>query len=920
MDFRVLGTLEVWTDAGRVMVPSPRHQRVLAALLLAANSVVPVARLVDAVWHDEPPVTATKQIQNCVSVLRERLGRERDVIITDGPGYQLSIGDDELDAIRFQRGMVVAHQFAAEGSRRRAVATARDALRLWRGPALDGLDAIALAGPITKLNEQRYNAIETCAEWQLQLGDHQAVVEELGELVAFHPLRERMHGQLMAALDGCGRPADALAVFGALRARLAGELGVEPGPGLRAQQARILAGTRGKSSPATGSPPVPADRAPRQLAAAVARQWTAEVELRSLNRPEPVPLTWSSTGRPVTAGAALSRHDVASRGERLVFSGDLRDVVAKFRQVRSRQLVVLGDPGAGKSVLAMLFTLGLLADRREGEPVPVLLPLASWNPHREHLRHWLAAKLVEDYPGLGNKAVYGADAATRLVSDRRIVPVLDGLDEIPPALHAAAIDALDRAVADGSPLVVTCRATEYEKAVTQSGSLLARAAVVEIEPVGAEAAIEFLTARTRAGETRWRPVEQRLRRQPDSPLAQALRTPLMVDLARAAYADPKTDPGELCDTDRFGGPELIEDHLLDAYLPAGYAHRPTPPAPDGRPVTPRTYDPRQAERWLGFLARRLQDQRTRDLAWWRLDRMMPRHVAGLYLGLPPALLFAATGWVAAGPIAGLVYGLSFGLAGWLAHTLGERPGPLRVELRFHRTTSRFLWRFLAGAVAGSLLALGWSLSPPVIALLAVLFGLAIAPHVWLDTPIDAGTVTSPATVLRGDRTAALAYTLSFVMCMGPFWGIAFALTNETRFVTILGGDFDLVLALATGLASGLLGRFMLGTAGGIAYGLAGAVVGGQVLPRATSATQAVIAGILFGLAVGLAVCLARAWGAFTMMRLWLAARGHLPWHLMGFLADAHRRGVLRQVGGVYQFRHERLQARLAGLAEPTARS
>ncbi len=912
MDFRVLGTLEVWTESGRVMLPSVRHQRVLAALLLAPNSVVPMSRLVDAVWDDEPPMTATKQIQNCVSVLRERLGRGHDLIVTDGPGYQMTIVDDELDAMRFRRGMVMAQQLAAEGSLSRAVDVARDALRLWRGPALDGLDAAALAGPITKLNEQRYNAIEACAEWQLELDEHQAVVEELGELVAFHPLRERMHGQLMVALDGVGRSADALAVFSALRARLVDELGMEPGADLRAQQVRILARTRGEpSSPARGVPKASADHAPRQLAAAVARQWTTEVEMRSLNRPEPVPLTWSSTGRPVAAEATLPPR----AGERLMFSGDLRDVVAKFRQVRSRQLVVLGDPGAGKSVLAMLFTLSLLADRRNGDPVPVLLPLASWNPHREHLRHWLATKLVENYPGLGNKAVYGADAATRLVSDRKIVPVLDGLDEIPPALHAAAIDALDRAVADGSPLVVTCRGMEYEQAVTHSGSLLARAAVVEIEPVEAEAAIGFLTARTRAGETRWQPVEEQLRRQTDSPLARALRTPLMVDLARTAYAQPETDPGELCDTDRFGGPELIEDHLLDAYLPTSYAHRPTPPAPHDRPITPRTYDLPQAERWLGFLARRLQDQQTRDLAWWRLDRMMPRYVAGLYLGLPPALLFAATGWVAAGPIAGLIYGLSFGLAGWLAHTIGERPGPLRVELRFHRTTRRFLWRFLVGAVAGSLLALGWSLSLPIIALLAVVFGLAIAPHVWLDTPIDAGTVTSPATVLRSDRTAALAYTLSFMVCMGPFWGIAFALTNETRFVPILAGHFDLVLALATGLASGLLGRFMLGTAGSIAYGLAGAVVGGQVFPRATSATQAIIAGILFGLAVGLAVCLTRAWGVFTMTRLWLAARGRLPLRFMDFLADAHRRGVLRQVGAAYQFRHVRLQDRLARQTE-----
>jgi hypothetical protein len=113
---------------------------------------------------------------------------------------------------------------------------------------------------------------------------------------------------------------------------------------------------------------------------------------------------------------------------------------------------------------------------------------------------------------------------------------------------------------------------------------------------------------------------------------------------------------------------------------------------------------------------------------------------------------------------------------------------------------------------------------------------------------------------------------------------------------------------------------MLSTAGSIAYGLAGAVVGGQVFPRATSATQAIIAGILFGLAVGLAVCLTRAWGAFTMTRLWLAVRGRLPLAIMDFLADAHRRGVLRQVGAAYQFRHVRLQDRLASQTETTARS
>ncbi|WP_243866635.1 AfsR/SARP family transcriptional regulator [Actinophytocola oryzae] len=904
----MLGTLEVWTAEGRITLPSSRHQRVLAALLLAPNSVVPIPRLVAAVWDDGPPVTATKQVQNCVSMLRDRLGGGSDLIATDGPGYRIAVGDDELDATRFQLGVATARELADAGDLRAAVDEARRALLLWRGPALDGLDAAALAGPVTRLDEQRFTAIGACVEWQLALGEHHAVVEELGELVTQHPFRERIHGQLMTALDRDGRPADALAVFQALRRGLVDELGVEPGPELRDLQMRILAREQGATPTTPDAPARQAesrlDHALRQLAAGVARQWTAEVGIRSLNRPAPVPLTWSATGRPVTARAA------AGATERLVLSGGLGDVVTKFRQTASRQLVVLGEPGAGKSVLAMLLTLGLLADRRDGEPVPVLLPMASWNPHHEHLEHWLATRLHEEYPGLA-QPVDGADTATQLVLDRRIIPILDGLDETPPALHAAAIDALDHATADGYPFVVTCRGDEYEDAVTRTGFVLARAAVVEIEPVEPGAAVEFLTARTRVGDLRWTPLVERLRTQRDSALAQALRTPLMVDLTRTAYARPDTDPGELCDTDRFAAPEAIEAHLLDAYVPASYARRPSPPAPQAPPAPPRTYEAAQARRWLVFLARCLHDRQSRELAWWTVGRFVPRHVAGLYLGVPPALLFALAGWLAAGPLVGLVYGLSFGLAGFVAHSTGRGPGPLRVELRFRNTARRFVLRFLVGAAIGTALGLGWSLSPTIVVLLAADFGFAIGLHVWLDTPVDADRVTSPATTLREDRTAALAYTLSFVVCLGPFYGIAFALTNQTRFVTVLSGHFDLVLALAAGLASYLLGRFMFGPTGGVAYGLAGAVVGGQVFPRATTDWQAIGVGTTFGLAVGLTVCLSRAWGTFAVTRLWLAMRGGLPVRLMGFLNDAHRRGVLRQVGAVYQFRHARLQDRLA---------
>jgi hypothetical protein len=218
------------------------------------------------------------------------------------------------------------------------------------------------------------------------------------------------------------------------------------------------------------------------------------------------------------------------------------------------------------------------------------------------------------------------------------MPILDGLDETPPSLHVAAIDALDQAVSSGRPVVLTCRGAEYEAAVSQAGAFLARAEVVELEPVELDHAIAFLTARERLGEDRWRPVVDHLRSHPGGALGQALRTPLMVDLARTAYAHPATDPRELCGAARFPDRAAVEDHLLDVYLPTVYADQPAPP---GRQE--RRYAPARASSWLTFLARHLDRAQTRDLTWWRLDRALPQLVRGLLLGLPPALLFAITG-------------------------------------------------------------------------------------------------------------------------------------------------------------------------------------------------------------------------------------------------------------------------------------
>lgn len=276
MDFRLLGALEVWTGRERVLVPGARRQRVLAALLLAPDSVVSRSRLIELTWDSEPPATAVKQLQNSVSALRECLGGiGRRLILTEEPGYRIRVGAQELDSLRFAAGVVEGRRHAAEGRLATAVEVMRTALSLWRGDALEGIGAAALTRSAARLCEQRLTALELSVGWRLELGEHHEVVDDLAVLVHDYPLREGLHAQLMTALDHCGRRADALQVFHRLRSRLSEELGVEPGVAVQRLHGRILRGEpgpnpvrrpRGVAAPASPGPPrsVPPP-VPRQL-------------------------------------------------------------------------------------------------------------------------------------------------------------------------------------------------------------------------------------------------------------------------------------------------------------------------------------------------------------------------------------------------------------------------------------------------------------------------------------------------------------------------------------------------------------------------------------------------------------------------------------------------------------------------------
>ncbi|HEX6472245.1 MAG TPA: BTAD domain-containing putative transcriptional regulator [Streptosporangiaceae bacterium] len=277
MDFRLLGPVEVVLDGEPFGLAAPRQEIVLAMLLLEANRVVSVSRLVDALWDDEPPPTAKNQVHISVSALRRRLGTRAgpQPILTRSPGYVIRVPDEALDLRRFEAFAAKGAAAAAGQQPDAATRYFRAALDLWRGHAMAGVESRVVQTYATRWNETRLALLEDCLDLELQLGRHRAVICELTELVAEHPLRERLRAQMMLALYRSGRQAEALEVFRQGRAILLDELGLDPGEELRRLERAILSSD---TSLDLSQGPVPGGMAakmagppaPRQLPAAPA--------------------------------------------------------------------------------------------------------------------------------------------------------------------------------------------------------------------------------------------------------------------------------------------------------------------------------------------------------------------------------------------------------------------------------------------------------------------------------------------------------------------------------------------------------------------------------------------------------------------------------------------------------------------------
>lgn len=326
--FRVLGPLEAELGGRPVDLGGPRQRAVLAALLIEANQVVSLDRLIDQLWQDEPPPTAIGSLQAYISNLRRVLEPDRrprapaQVLVTQPPGYVLRVADDQLDVVRFKHQLERARELLTANHPAQARDEAGQALGLWRGdPYADMTFEPFAQSEISRLRELRLVAEEVSCEATLRSGDPEAAVARLEALVGAHPLREHLRELIALALYRAGRQAEALRECQRARAVLREELGIEPGPDLARLEAAILDHDDAlQEEPSEPAPPTPSG-------------------------PEEPGWPEQPTG---DATAPAGPPFVGRTGELQMLSRAWRGALAG----QTRAVVITGDPGAGKTRLA----------------------------------------------------------------------------------------------------------------------------------------------------------------------------------------------------------------------------------------------------------------------------------------------------------------------------------------------------------------------------------------------------------------------------------------------------------------------------------------------------------------------------------------------------------------------------------------
>ncbi|WP_155981820.1 NACHT domain-containing protein [Nocardia sp. BMG111209] len=638
-------------------------------------------------------------------------------------------------------------------------------------------------------------------------------------------------------------------------------------------------------------------RAVSDLAAQVSDQWSKEERIRQISDPFPIPIRWTNGPSVLTDHWQIIRGDL-NRDDAIDLTNSLPNVRAMFESIPSGRLVILGSGGMGKTSLLLRLVIDFIAHHDPLNAVPVIFSIASWNPTQNSLRDWLRSRLEFDYPALRKMNRDGQSLAAQLLRHRLLIPVLDGFDEMTPALRPDAIRALNSSLSPGDPLILTSRPYEYGGAVEQSDVITGAATIflshLELDDL---AAYLPLTARPdyrrEDSGTKWSSVLRQLKNDSDSDqatrLLAVLSTPLMVSLARRIYSDTSADPIELMDSNMYSTQATLERHLLSRFVDVAYDDLPVEQLDHSRYRSTK-WDANRARSWLESLAFRMYMYQEGPLfAWWQHAALSAVPFIIGFISLLITLDHARHGmhpWYAA-----LIVGAGSGLLminPWRSFRDEGEPSSYS-KSRGGRHIARVVgaWRTELNAswpniVANFIPLLGMSL-----VLVSVIINLHTPWYVWFTIP-----------------TVFVAF---FAMQI-----VEELVSGRVDTVRAISPSAILVAARRKAVIDAALTGLIAAAA---AYGVLLSFIDG----RAPSFIVWYEACGLFAAGWGVGYVISSHWGRWIYRRMLWALTGSAPWRFMRFLDDAHRRGILRQTGSVYEFRHVLLCQFLAVSGQGRAR-
>ncbi|MGW6928454.1 NACHT domain-containing protein [Lentzea sp. NPDC054927] len=649
-----------------------------------------------------------------------------------------------------------------------------------------------------------------------------------------------------------------------------------------------------------------------RLAEQVKFQWEDEEASRRLHDPHPLNVRVSAAARELGDHSQVVFLDRNKRRP-AALNGDLATISEVFERVSTGRAVLIGASGSGKTVLAMRLTLALLEKRPKdasGGGVPVLFHMATWDPAECSLRRWMESELRRNYAHLNLTSPQGESLAARLLRTGQIVPVLDGMDEVAESARIDAVRAINAYLRPAQRIFVTCRYKEYLDVIAR-GDVITGAAVLRVDALKLDESIRYLklTSRSEAeSQSKWTDLNTELRQVSPPMIVEALKivlsSPLMLSLMRVVYSESDRNPGELLQQPpKYRSVtecvRAIEESLLDLYIPAVISTASFAGGNDHRQTLPSN------SHYFTYLAKHLSSLGTYNIAWWELYRAIGKPIFGLVIGLTLGLPIFALAVVDAllptwpwqeAPrlilISGGIFSLSaaIGVGLLTAHGFHVRPALIKPSLR--RRSLVEIYRVGVEALRGKLVVMSWigAFELGGIALGVMSYQLTGRPEAFIVGPVGSGVIA-----------VGMLGAVVFVLGLNEPVDLN-AAASPTRVLAL-----DKVKAISQGISLGAAGATMFWGVGSFCfYPLFGVSMWLVFSWPVFFALWALT--ILVGATVW--VTLFSAWGMFWVASRWLAFQGRLPGDSMSMFQHAHRLGILRISGPMYQFRHARLQDRL----------